>query len=151
MVRGRPRTSNTSNEMIIRQAQVPPHVNAKPGWGRVDTFRLSDAGALTQFGASLQVLSPGAKASIRHWHEHVDEFLFVVSGEVTVTENDGHHTLVTGDAACWPAGIANGHTVSNRSDAPCSYLIVGTRGLDQSGHYVADADNPDTTNGRADG
>jgi len=137
--------------MIVRQDQVPPHVNAKPGWGRVDTFRLSDAGALTQFGASLQVLSPGAKASIRHWHEHVDEFLFVVSGEVTVTENDGHHTLVPGDAACWPAGIANGHTVSNRSDAPCSYLIVGTRGLDQSGHYVADPDNPDATNGRADG
>ena len=39
-------------------------------------------GAITQFGASLQVLLPGAKASIRHWHEHVDKFLFVVSGVV---------------------------------------------------------------------
>ncbi|MEJ5999309.1 cupin domain-containing protein [Paucibacter soli] len=132
--------------MIIKQDQVPPHINAQPGWGRVDTFRLSDAGALTQFGAALQVLLPGAKASVRHWHEHVDEFLFVVSGEVTVTEDDGHHVLVAGDAACWPAGVANGHTVSNRSDAPCSYLIVGTRGPDQSGHYVSDPDIPETTN-----
>lgn len=137
--------------MIVRQNKVAPHINSKPGWGRVDTFRLSDAGALTQFGASLQVLLPGAKASIRHWHEHVDEFLFVVSGEVTVTENDGHHTLVAGDSACWPAGVANGHTVSNRSDAPCSYLIVGTRDRDQFGHYVSDPDIPDETNARADG
>lgn len=129
--------------MIVRQAQVSPHINDKPGWGRVDTYALSDAGALTQFGASLQVLQPGAKASVRHWHEHVDEFLFVVSGEVTVTEDDGPHVLRPGDSACWPAGVPNGHTVSNRSQAPCSYVIVGTRGPDPSGHYVSDADVPD--------
>ncbi|MDG0835271.1 cupin domain-containing protein [Roseateles saccharophilus] len=131
--------------MIVRRHQVPTEVNSKPGWGRVETARVSDAGALTQFGASVQVLLPGAKASIRHWHEHVDEFLFVVSGEVTVTENDGPHTLMPGDSACWPAGVANGHTVSNRSNAPCSYLIVGTRGKDQSGHYVSDPDVPGTS------
>ena len=128
--------------MIVRQDQVTPNINHKPGWGRVDTFRLSDAGALTQFGESLQVLLPGAKVSIRHWHAHVDEFLFVVSGEDTVTEDDGPHVLRPGDSACWPAGIPNGHTVTNRSQAPCSYLIVGTRGPDQSGHYVSDADIP---------
>ena len=129
--------------MIVRHKQITPNINSKPGWGRVDTYRLSDAGSLTQFGASLQVLFPGAKASVRHWHEHVDELLFVVSGEVTVTEEDGHHTLQAGDSACWPAGVPNGHTVSNRSNAPCSYLIVGTRGPDQSGHYVSDPDVPD--------
>ncbi|WP_347250918.1 cupin domain-containing protein [Zoogloea sp.] len=128
--------------MIVRHNQVSPEINSKPGWGHVETTRLADAGALTQFGASVQVLLPGAKASIRHWHEHVDEFLFVLSGEVTVTEDDGHHTLVPGDCACWPAGVANGHTVSNRSNAPCSYLIVGTRDRDQSGHYVHDPDVP---------
>jgi uncharacterized cupin superfamily protein len=128
--------------MIVRHNQVSPEVNSKPGWGRVETSRLSDVGALTQFGASVQVLLPGAKASIRHWHEHVDEFLFVISGEVTVTEDDGHHKLVPGDCACWPAGVANGHTVSNRSNSACSYLIVGTRGPDQSGHYVSDPDVP---------
>lgn len=128
--------------MIVRQEQVTPNINDKPGWGRVETLPLSDAGSITQFGASLQVLLPGAKASIRHWHEHVDEFLFVVSGEVTVTEDDGPHVLRPGDSACWPAGVPNGHTVANRSQAPCSYLIVGTRGRDQSGHYVSDADIP---------
>ncbi len=133
--------------MIVRRQQITPEINSKPGWGHVETYRLSDAGALTQFGASVQVLQPGAKASIRHWHEHVDEFLFVISGEVTVTEDDGHHTLMPGDSACWPAGVPNGHTVSNRSSAPCSYLIVGTRDRDQSGHYVDDPDVPELSAG----
>ncbi|HEY8876786.1 MAG TPA: cupin domain-containing protein [Roseateles sp.] len=128
--------------MIVRRAAVPVSTNAKPGWGTVDTARLGDAGGITQFGVSLQVLQPGAKASIRHWHRHVDEYLFVVSGEVTVTEDDGAHTLQPGDSACWPAGVPNGHTVSNRSASPCSYLIVGTRGPDEAGEYVDDPDIP---------
>ena len=39
------------------------------------------------------------------------------------------------DAACWPAGVANAHHVANRSAAPCSYLIVGTRVKDDVCHY----------------
>ena len=126
--------------MIVRRTAVPVHTHESPRWGRVQTQRLGDAGALTQFGPSLQVLAPGAKTSVRHWHAHVDEFLFVVSGEVTVTEDDGMHTLRAGDAACWPAGVANGHTVSNRSAAPCTVLVVGTRGPDGAAHYVDDED-----------
>jgi uncharacterized cupin superfamily protein len=126
--------------MIVRRAALPVHSQANPGWGLVETLRLGDAGGLTQFGASLQVLSPGAKTSVRHWHEHVDEFLFVVAGEVTVTEDDGAHTLRAGDAACWPAGVRNGHTVSNRSNAPCTVLVVGTRERDESAVCVDDED-----------
>lgn len=128
--------------MIIRRALLDPETRSSPGWGTVSTTRIGDAGSLTQFGAALQVLQPGAKSSIRHWHEHVDEFLFVVSGEVTVTENDGAHTLHPGDAACWPAGVPNAHTVSNRSALPCSYLVVGSRDRDQAAQYVDDPDLP---------
>lgn len=128
--------------MIIRKHQVETERNSKAGWGTVDTLRYSDAGGLTHFGASVQTLLPGAKSSIRHWHENTDEFLFVLSGEVTVTENDGPHLLLAGDSACWPAGVANGHTVSNKSSAPCAYLIVGTRVANDIGHYVDDSDLP---------
>lgn len=128
--------------MIVRRHGATAEERSSPGWGRVLTTRLGDAGGLTQFGVSLQMLEPGAKASVRHWHRHVDEFLFVVSGEVTVTEDDGAHVLGPGDAACWPAGVPNGHTVANRSAWPCTYLVVGTRGPDNSGVYVDDADMP---------
>lgn len=130
--------------MILRKGTTPVESRSSPGWGRVDTTRLGDAGSITQFGVSLQVLAPGAKSSIRHWHRHVDEFVFVVSGEVTVTEDDGPHTLLPGDAACWPAGVPDGHTVCNRSALPCAYLVVGTRGVDPSAEYVDDPDVPDS-------
>lgn len=51
----------------------------------------------------------------------------MLSGQVTVVENDGARTLEPGDAACWPAGVANAHHVLDRGGVPCSYLIVGTR------------------------
>ncbi len=64
--------------------------------------------------------------------------MLVLSGEVTVTEDDGDHVLTAGDAACWPAGVPNAHRASNRSDAPCTYLIMGTRPVDDTCHYPDD-------------
>ena len=121
--------------MILRSSAMTSERQAREGFGTVDTTRCSDAGGLTQYGAFLQTLQPGARSSTRHWHEKEDEFLYVLSGEVTVTEDDGDHLLHPGDAACWPAGVANAHTVSNRSDAPCSYLIVGMRLRHDVCHY----------------
>ena len=59
----------------------------------------------------------------------------MVSGRVTVVENDGPHILEPGDAACWPAGVPNAHHVLNESSEPCSYLIVGTRVTHDICHY----------------
>jgi uncharacterized cupin superfamily protein len=103
--------------------------------GRFTSARLSEDGGLTQFGAYVETLDPGARSSERHWHEREDEFLHVLSGEATVIENDGEHLLLPGDTACWPAGVDDAHHVVNRSTAPCSYLIVGTRVGDDVCHY----------------
>ena len=121
--------------MIIRSNQPAVQRESREGFGTFDTARYSDAGCLTQFGSHVQTLQPGARSSNRHWHEREDEFLYVLAGEVTVTEDDGEHLLHVGDAACWPAGIANAHHVSNRSAAPCSYLVVGTRLTQDVCHY----------------
>jgi uncharacterized cupin superfamily protein len=95
----------------------------------------SDAGALTQFGAYVETLQPGARSSVRHWHEKEDEFLYVLSGEVTIVENDGETVLAPGDAACFPAGVSNAHAALNRSSAPCTYIIFGTRVTHDVAHY----------------
>jgi uncharacterized cupin superfamily protein len=99
------------------------------GMGVSSEAHYSDAGGLTQFGAHVVSLQPGARSSDRHWHEAEDEFLYVLDGEATVVEEDGPHVLGPGDAACWPAGAANAHHVLNRSDAPCSFIVVGTRAV----------------------
>lgn len=121
--------------MIIRRGQAATAQRTDAEFGGMSTAKLSDAGGISQFGASVQTLQPGAMSSVRHWHEREDEFLYVLSGEVTVTENDGKHRLQPGDAACWPAGVPNAHTVSNESGQPCSYLIVGTRLTHDVCHY----------------
>lgn len=121
--------------MIIRRGTAPSKRLSDPTYGHIETFGLSEAGGIRQYGAHLEVMQPGAKSSMRHWHEKEDEFLFVVAGEVTVVENDGEHVLQPGDVACWPAGVDNAHHVLNRSAAPCSFLIVGTKLSHDICHY----------------
>ena len=115
--------------MIIRKGQPPADPEAEgraKQYGASERLRYSDAGGLTQFVAHVQTLQPGSRSSDRHWHEEEDELLYVLSGEATVIEEDGPHTLHPGDAACWPAGAANAHQVVNRSGEPCTYLIFGS-------------------------
>ena len=124
--------------MIIRKGQAPADREAgtrAEHYGAHERLRYSDAGGLTQFGAHVETLQPSSRSSERHWHEEEDEFLFVLSGEATVIEEDGAHPLGPGDAVCWPAGAANTHQVVNRSDAPCAYLIFGTRMAHEVIHY----------------
>ncbi|MCA9681734.1 MAG: cupin domain-containing protein, partial [Myxococcales bacterium] len=99
------------------------------------SLRLSDAGALTQFGVHLLHLPPGAWSSQRHWHSHEDEFAYVLEGEVILVEDDGETTLVPGDAAAWPAGSQNGHHLQNRSDREAIILVVGSRNDEDHGEY----------------
>jgi uncharacterized cupin superfamily protein len=123
-------------EMIVRKGEpTASRGGAEHALGAYETLRYSDVGQLKQFGANLETLQPGSRSSERHWHEREDEFLYLISGEATVIENDGMHVLYPGDAACWPAGTANAHCVVNRSSSPCTYLIVGTRPTHDICHY----------------
>lgn len=124
--------------MIIRKDQSDVVVETGErdrGCGPADLRRISDAGGLTQFGAHVVTLEAGSRSSERHWHEEEDEFLYMLSGEATLVEDDGEHPLAPGDAACWPARSGNAHLVVNRSGAPCTYLICGTRVENDVVHY----------------
>jgi uncharacterized cupin superfamily protein len=96
---------------------------------------LGDLGGLTQFGVHIERLPPGSASSLRHWHETEDEFILMLSGEVILREDGGETRLVAGDAASWPAGVPDGHCLENRSDAPATWLTVGTRNRADVIHY----------------
>lgn len=91
------------------------------------SLRLGDAGGLTQFGANLVILAPGAKSSLRHWHLHEDEFVMVTQGDCVLVQDAGEVLMHTGDCAAFPAGDTDGHHFINRSDAEARFLVVGTR------------------------
>ena len=97
--------------------------------------RLSDAFGLTQFGANLLELPPGAWSSQRHWHERQDEFVYVVEGEVTLVTNAGETRLTAGMFAGFRANDGNGHHLVNRSNALAKVMEVGTRTTEETAHY----------------
>ena len=126
---------------IIRKSDVTPVTGSNYpapynlGSGFYQAWPLSDSGGLTQFGAFTERLEPGATSCHRHWHEKEDEFLYMLEGELTLIEEDGEHILRPGDAATWKAGVANGHHLRNHTEAPVTYLVVGTRSQNDTCHY----------------
>ena len=117
---------------LVKTGSIYPERYATEMKGR-SSLRLGDAGGLTQFGANLVILEPGAKSSLRHWHRAEDEFVMVTEGECTLIQDEGATLMRPGDCAAFPAGDTNGHHFVNRSDRVAKFLVVGTR----SKHEVA--------------
>jgi len=97
--------------------------------------KLGDAANLTQFGVNLLRLPPGTWSSQRHWHTEADEFIYVLSGQVTLLTDEGPEVLKAGDAAGFKAGDTNGHCLQNCSSGEALVLEVGTRIDSDAGHY----------------
>jgi uncharacterized cupin superfamily protein len=87
--------------------------------------RLAPPGGLTEFGVSHVVLKPGAWSSQRHWHVGEDEFLVMLSGEAVLVDDVGETVLRAGDCAAFPKNDGNGHHLQNRSEADCTFVVVG--------------------------
>lgn len=134
----------------------PRHVaiNAREAEGRVGTtypgpFRkdvasrtkrvLGDFFGLTNFGVNLVDLEPGCWSSQRHWHTREDEFVYVISGEVTLITDEGETLLTPGMVAGFRAGESNGHHLVNQSDSVASFLEVGDR-IPEDECYYPDID-----------
>ena len=111
---------------VIGTMYPPPY--DEPCLARSRT-KLGDAAGLTQFGVNLLHLPPGAWSSQRHWQTASDEFVYVLSGEVTLVTNSGAETLRPGDCAGFKAGDPDGHCLQNRSTTDAIILEIGTRSL----------------------
>ncbi len=101
--------------------------------------QLAKAVGVGQFGVNHLTLAPGAASSLRHWHEGEDEFVYVLSGQVTLIDETGEQSLHEGDFAGFPAGVADGHHLVNRSDTPATLLVAGARKVgEETIHYPDD-------------
>ena len=96
---------------------------------------LGDALGLTKIGVHLTTLSPGKESSMRHFHSHEDELVFVLEGEVVLRTDEGEQLLTAGMCAGFPAGAKNGHQLVNRSQQPARYLEISNRDPDDSAEY----------------
>lgn len=97
--------------------------------------RLAPAGGLTQMRASHVVLKPGAWSSQRHWHDHEDELLIMLTGEAVLVEDAGRTVLRPGDICAWAKGVADGHHLINEGEADCSFVCVSAGDPNGTGAY----------------
>jgi uncharacterized cupin superfamily protein len=118
----------------VKTGSIYPPPYAAMMKGR-SSIRLGEAGGLTQFGVNLVTLAPGALSSLRHWHEKEDEFVWVVSGELTLVQDAGETVMRPGDCAAFPAGVADGHHLRNDAAVAGSFLVVGSKARDEVAHY----------------
>jgi len=92
---------------------------------------LGDPLGLTKIGINYTTLPPGKESSMRHWHTHEDEFIFVLSGEVVVKSDAGEQVLKAGTCAGFPASVdgktGDGHQLINRGREPAVYLEISNR------------------------
>ena len=126
---------------VIDQSKVPlrtgstyPAPHDRQMAGRA-VQALGDAGGLTQFGANLVILAPGAKSSLRHWHVKEDEFVMITQGALMLVQDGGETLMQAGDCAAFPAGRADGHQLINRSSAEARFLVIGSRAEKETVYY----------------
>jgi len=96
---------------------------------------LGDAFGLTKIGVNLTTLMPGKESSMRHWHTHEDELVYVLEGEVVLVTDSGEQPVRPGMCAGFAAGARAGHHFVNRSDRPAVYLEISNRDDADSASY----------------
>ena len=90
------------------------------------TVSLSDIAGLTKVGLHLVRVAAGNETTTHHYHEESDEFIYVLSGELSLRYGDEQYVLKAGDFAAFPAHGA-AHSMRNDSDADAIYLMGGSR------------------------
>jgi len=100
-----------------------------------EKLELGDASGLTKIGINLTTLAPGKVSSMRHWHTHEDELVYIVSGELVLITDAGEESLREGQCVGFPAGNANAHQLANRSARPVTYLEISNRDAEDVVHY----------------
>ena len=122
---------------LVKPAIDPATVTMRTGSSYPEPFKavseerekraLGDAVGLSIFGVNHVTLKPNAGSAHRHWHTKQDEFIYVLEGEIVLVTDAGEQMLTPGMAAGFPAGVADGHQLVNRTARPAVYLEVGDR------------------------
>ena len=90
------------------------------------TVSLSDIVGLKKCGLHLVRIEPGDETTTHHYHEESDEFIYMLSGELSLRYGGEQYQLTAGDFVGFPAHGA-AHSMRNNSNADATYLMGGSR------------------------
>jgi uncharacterized cupin superfamily protein len=121
----------SESKQILRQgaAQTPGHaevIHPINPQARRRTTSLGDATGLTRVGVHINVIAPGGLSTEPHTHASVDEFIYVLSGQGSVTLGGNSHAVGAGDFIGFPAN-GPAHAMTNTGSDDLVYLVGGNR------------------------
>jgi len=109
-------------------SEIKAHIGASyPGFDGRKKLKLGEAANISQFGVNHTTLEPGSASALRHWHEGEDEFVYILSGTLTLRDDDGDHVLKEGCFAGFPAGCPNAHHLVNNTNKIAVFIEIGSR------------------------
>jgi len=100
----------------------PSREPAPPGHAFSARSVSADVGAQLT-GCGVYELEPGQASWPYHFELNEEEWLIVVSGELTLRTPDGERVLRAGDVACFPAGAGGAHAVRNEGDGVARFAM----------------------------
>ncbi len=74
-------------------------------------------------GLSVYEIEPGQATWPYHFELNEEEWLIVVSGELTLRTPDGERVLRAGEVACFPPGAAGAHAVRNHGATAARFAM----------------------------
>lgn len=98
---------------------------------------LGDFFGLSSFGVNHVTLPAGTMSALFHRHFVQDEWIYVLSGELTLIHDGGETVVTAGMCAGFPKN-GSAHQLINRSDSGATYLEVGDRQVGDSVSYPRD-------------
>jgi uncharacterized cupin superfamily protein len=76
--------------------------------------------------AAVWELAPGSEGVVYHFHHGTEELLIVLRGKPVLRAADGERELAEGEVVHFPPGPEGAHKLSNPTDEPVRYVMVGS-------------------------
>lgn len=95
--------------------------------GQSEWRGLSDSFDLTQFGVNMEIIKPGGSSGLSHWHTDAEEFVYVLSGALTLEYGADSYVMTSGDCMGFKANEGKGHRLVNHTDSDAAFIVVGSR------------------------
>jgi len=129
------------NNKIFNPLDISPRTNSgypEPFDGPVngrEKRALGNHAGLKNFGVNIVHIKPGGMSSHRHYHSHQDEFIYVLSGQLTLVTDIGKQIINARQCVGFPAGDNDGHHIINESHETASYIEIGDRTVGDQADY----------------
>ena len=107
----------------LRTMALAPGDQAAPEGHRFTAWSPSRQLGAKLTGLGIYEVDPGQSTWPYHFELAEEEWLIVVSGQLTLRTPEGERVLRSGDVACFPAGPSGAHAVRNDGSEPARFAM----------------------------